>query len=168
MPANTPCPWYLPVSNYLNSGTVQSELGVPLNFTYDSAVVTTNFGLPSPYTKRPIAKQTGDSVRQNGLPDIEYLLANGVKVAFVYGDRDYRCPWTGGQATALAAQWTGGIDFASAGYEELQGISERGLDHGGVVKQAGLLSFTRVFDAGHSVSAYAPETVSRLAPCSWQ
>ena len=28
-----------------------------------------------------------------------------------------------------------------------------------VTKQVGQLSFTRVFDAGHSVSAYAPETV---------
>ena len=28
-----------------------------------------------------------------------------------------------------------------------------------ITKQAGLLSFTRVFDAGHAVSAYAPEEV---------
>jgi hypothetical protein len=44
----------------------------------DSDVVSENFGLPSPYTNRPLPKQTGDGARQNGLPDIEYLLNNAV------------------------------------------------------------------------------------------
>ena len=82
----------------------------------------------------------------------------------MFGDRDYRCPWTGGEATALAAKWAHRADFADAGYQELQGVTtpedEGGL--GAVVKQYGQFSFSRVFDAGHTVSAYAPETVYRI------
>jgi hypothetical protein len=43
-----------------------------------------------------------------------------------------------------------------AGYERIQGIT------GGsqaVVKQYGPLSFSRIFNSGHSVNAYAPEAV---------
>lgn len=149
---------------YLNTASVQQALGVPLNCTYDSEVVTANFGLPSGYGTLPLSATTGDAARQNGLPNIEYLLKNDVKVAFIFGDRDYRCPWTGGEATALAAKWEHQDDFANAGYEKLQGIvtpeNEGGLQ--AVVKQYGQFSFTRVFDAGHSVSAYAPETVYRI------
>ena len=36
----------------------------------------------------------------------------------------------------------------------------------GLVKQYGKLSFTRVMDAGHAVSAYAPETVYRIFQCA--
>ena len=85
-----------------------------------------------------------------------------MKVAFIYGDRDYRCPWTGGEATALAAKWDHQDGFQAAGYEELQGTTKKGTDHGAVVKQYERFSFSRVFDAGHAVSAYAPETVYRI------
>lgn len=87
-----------------------------------------------------------------------------MKVAFIFGDRDYRCPWTGGEATALAANWTGQTGFVDAGYEEVQGI-ETPVEQGGlraVTKQHGGFSFSRVLDAGHQVSAYAPETVYRI------
>ena len=89
------------------------------------------------------------------MQDLQYLLADGVKVTLIYGDRDYRCPWTVGIATANAFDWKNQKGFLAAGYEELQGISPRG----GVVKQYGQLSFSRIFDAGHAVSAYAPEAV---------
>lgn len=150
---------------YLNNATTQQALGVPLNFTYNSNVVSQDFGLPSPYSGLfPASASSGDVIRQNGLPNIEYLLANNVKIAFIFGDRDYRCPWTGGEATALAANWTGQAGFASAGYDEMQGITTP-VEEGGLkalVKQHGRFSFSRVLDAGHSVSAYAPETVYRI------
>ena len=136
---------------------MQASLGVPLNFTYNSNPVTAAFGLlPS----LPITAQSADLIRQDGLSNIEHLLAHNVSVAFVFGDRDYRCPWTGGIATALAAKWGHQGDFAAAGYEELVGLKTS--EHGAVVKQYGRLSFSRVLDAGHSVSAYAPETVYRI------
>lgn len=161
-PAYQPCPFFLPVSDYLNTGSTQQELGVPLNFSYISNAVLSNFGVPSASTNRPVSAQSGDSVRQNSLQGVEYLLANDVKVAFIYGDRDYRCPWTGGLANALAAKWSGQNGLSTAGFEILQGVTKTGTDHGGVVKQYERFSFTRVFDSGHSVSAYAPETVFRI------
>lgn len=155
-----PCNYWLPVSTYLSTASVQEDLGVPLNFTYDSNVVAADFGVFSPYPNRPISKETGDAVRQAGLPNIEYLLDNNVKVAFVFGDRDFRCPWTGGEATALAAKWDHQGDFADAGYQEIQGVTKKGTDHGGLVKQYDSFSFSRVFDSGHAVSAYAPSSKS--------
>ncbi|KAH0845094.1 hypothetical protein AYO21_01646 [Fonsecaea monophora] len=155
IPTPDPCPYYVSVSEYLNRPDVQHSLGVPLNFTYDSVLITGVYGLLPPPT--PFVG-TGDSFRQAGLHNVESLLTEGVKVALVFGDRDYRCPWTGGEATALAARWAHQAEFATvAGYEAVQG---GGAKHLGLVKQFANLSFTRVLDAGHSVSAYAPETVS--------
>lgn len=155
------------MSQYLDTSSTQEALGVPLNFTYDPNVVIQVFGLGAlggTNTNIPLSAATGDSVRQNGLTNVEYLLANNVKIAFIFGDRDFRCPWTGGIATALAANWTHQDDFADAGYEELQGIqtpvSEGGLP--AVVKQYDTFSFSRILGSGHSVSAYAPETVYRI------
>jgi carboxypeptidase C (cathepsin A) len=113
--------------------------------------VASNFGVFGPLPNRPISEATGDAVRQDGLTNIEYLLDNNVKVAFVFGDRDYRCPWTGGEATGLAAKWDHQQDFANAGYEEIQGVTKQGTDHGGLVKQYDRFSFSRVFDSGHAV-----------------
>ena len=80
-------------------------------------------------------------------------------MALIYGDRDYRCPWIGGEALSLAANWTGAATYAKAGYEAIRVNSSY---VGGVVKQHGLLSFSRVFQAGHDVSWYQPETSSRI------
>jgi hypothetical protein len=48
--------------------------------------------------------------------------------------------------------------FRSAGYEYISTNSTRG----GVVRQHNKVSFSRVFDAGHAVGAFQPETVSRI------
>ncbi|OAP60446.1 hypothetical protein AYL99_05448 [Fonsecaea erecta] len=156
--APDPCPYDLAVTKYLNLPAVQASLGVGMNFTYDSELITGAYGLPTPYQ----FIGTGDSFRQAGLGNIEYALAHGVKVSFVFGDRDYRCPWTGGEMTAHAARWAHQAAFAAtAGYEPIQGISSPGAKQG-VVKQFGALSFSRILDAGHAVSAYAPEAVYRV------
>ncbi|KAI1618682.1 carboxypeptidase [Exophiala viscosa] len=150
------CPYYLPVAEYLNIPKVQSALGLPLNWTWDSEVVTAVFGFPTPLA----LNGTGDAFRQAGMDNINYLLQNDIKIALLFGDRDYRCPWTGGEMTAKAATWTNSAGFLEAGYQPLQGLTSS--TKGGVVKQYGPLSFTRVFDSGHSLSAYAPETVFRV------
>ncbi|KIY01041.1 uncharacterized protein Z520_03707 [Fonsecaea multimorphosa CBS 102226] len=159
-----PCPYNLGVTKYLNLPAVQTSLGVPLNFTYDSELVTGVYGFPTPY---PFLG-TGDTFRQAGMPNIEYALARGVKVAFVFGDRDYRCPWTGAETTAKAARWAHQTDFVGvAGYEPLQGTTSNSSSSSkdgpqALVKQYGALSFSRVLNAGHAVSAYAPEVVYRV------
>ncbi|OJJ45188.1 hypothetical protein ASPZODRAFT_17403 [Penicilliopsis zonata CBS 506.65] len=139
------CTYYLTVGEYLNKPHVQAALGVPLNWTWYSLDVTDAFD------------DTGDAFRQSNLPNLEYLLRNNVKTAFIYGDRDYTCPGTGAETLAKTVAWKGQQGFIDAGYQELQGLSAGAK--GGVAKQYGLLSFTRVFESGHQVSAYAPETV---------
>jgi carboxypeptidase D len=67
---------------YLNQHWVQAALGVPVNFTVSAYSVFTAFD------------STGDYARGGYLEDIGYLLDNGVKVALMYGDRDYICNCT--------------------------------------------------------------------------
>ncbi|KAK1055897.1 hypothetical protein LTR74_015330 [Friedmanniomyces endolithicus] len=133
-------PYYL--AGYLNQDWVQKELGVPVNYTEDSNLVANIF-----------LALTGDPSVVRGLEKLEYLLSWGVKVALVYGDRDYRCPWLGGEALSLQANWTGAGDFRAAGYEYIH--TNRSYS-GGVVRQHGNLSFSRVFESGHD--AKQPET----------
>ena len=77
-------------SSFFNQPWVQQELGVPLNFTANSPLhPTIMFGL------------TGDPFRRTK-GDLEYLISNGVRVALVYGDRDYRCNCTSSLVPSLA------------------------------------------------------------------
>lgn len=50
-------------------------------------------------------------------------------------------------------------NFRAAGY---QNISTNDTFGGGVVRQHNKISFLRIFDAGHAVGAYQPETVSKI------
>ncbi len=126
-----------PLSNaigYFNSGPVQEDLGVPVNFTGVSQVITMNFAA------------TGDTVPFAGLEAMQTILDAGVKVALVYGDRDYRTPWTSAEKISLAFDWSGADDFRNAGYEF---VHTNASYNGGVVRQYGNFSFTRMFQAGH-------------------
>ena len=114
---------------------MQEELGVPLNWTQDSWL-----------SNNLLYEVTGDDTRAAGMEDIEYLLENGVTVALAYGDRDYRCPWTGAEQLSLHANWTGHEAFRNAGYQDLE---TNATYNGSVVRQHGNLSFSRVFEAGH-------------------
>jgi carboxypeptidase D len=126
---------------------VQKELGTPLNFTAVSSSANDDF------------IGTGDAIRTAGMKSIEYLLDAGVKVAMMYGDRDYRCNWLGGEQLSLQANWTGAIAFREAGYETMKTST---CYNGGVVRQHGNLSFTRVFDSGHDVASYQPRTAFEI------
>jgi len=120
---------------FFNQHWVQQALGVPVNFTDASFIVDNVF-----------IQVTGDAIRAPGMKHIEYLLDQGVKVALVYGDRDYRCPWLGGESLSLQANWTGAEEFRAAGYEF---IDTNSTYQGGMVRQHGNLSFSRVFESGH-------------------
>lgn len=133
-------PFYV---GWLNQPHVQAALGVPLNFTQSNGAVSSTF------------RGIGDYPRPGWLEDLAYLLERGIKVALVYGDRDYACNWFGGEAVSLAIDWEGGDDFAGAGYAPIR-ANESYV--GGQVRQYGNLSFSRVYDAGHEVPAYQPET----------
>lgn len=133
---------------FFNREWVQRELGVPLNFTANSYATQLSF-----------AYIIGDPVRAAGLKKMEYLLNSGVKISMIYGDRDYRCPWNGAEKLSLAANWTGSEAFRKSGYEYIQTDD---CYKGGVVRQHGNFSFSRVFEAGHDAAYWQPRTVFEI------
>lgn len=130
---------------YLNMADVQAEIGVPINFTQDTNAVMSAF------------LQTGDHQRGESIKELASLLSLGVRVGFVYGDSDYLCNWVGGEqvALAVAGQSPAYTPYLSAGYAD---IVVNNTYVGGAVKQYGNLSFSRIYDAGHLIPAYQPET----------
>jgi carboxypeptidase C (cathepsin A) len=139
-----PVPFY---EGYLNQPHIQQALGVPLNWTQSIGSVAAAF------------RSIGDYPRPGWKEDLAYLLDSGVKVALVYGDRDYACNWYGGELVSLAIEHTYAEEFAAAGYAPVQVNSSY---IGGQVRQYGNLSFTRVYEAGHEVPAYQPETAFKI------
>ena len=131
---------------YLNSLAFQNAIGTPVNYTQDSAAVLEAYST------------TGDYARGGQIADLAALLGAGVRVALIYGDRDYICNWFGGEAISFAI--AGAVQplyagWYSAGYGPIVPNSSY---IGGEVRQFGNLSFSRVYDSGHLVPAYQPET----------
>ncbi|KAI7089367.1 Carboxypeptidase S1 [Hortaea werneckii] len=139
-----PAPFY---QGYLNQPHVQAALGVPLNWTQSNGAVSSAF------------RSIGDYVRPGWIEDLAYLLENGIKVTLAYGDRDYACNWYGGELLSLAINYTHTADFHAAGYA---GIQTNASYVGGQVRQYGNLSFSRVYQAGHEIPSYQPETAYRI------
>ena len=102
---------------------------------------------------------SGDMYRGGMLENLGYILSHGIKVAMMYGDRDYACPWQGGELASLAIPYAHSDSFASVGYAPLL-VNESYI--GGLVRQYGNLSFSRVYQAGHEVPSYQPETAYRI------
>ncbi|KAI9852598.1 MAG: hypothetical protein M1838_000252 [Thelocarpon superellum] len=132
---------------YLNNHWVQGALGVPVNYTESVNSVGNAFD------------QTGDYARGGFLEDLSFLLDSGVKVALVYGDRDYACNWIGGEQVSLAVNYSKSDEFHAAGYTDIEVNSSY---VGGQVRQHGNFSFSRVFESGHEVPAYQPETAYQI------
>jgi carboxypeptidase C (cathepsin A) len=148
LPDSFPPSLYL---EYLNSATFQAAIGTPINYT------ATNYQVVDAFTS------TGDYERQAYVPEIAALLNSGIRVGFMYGDLDYICNWLGGEAISLAVAAKAGGSYASAfpaaGYAP---IITNTTYIGGVVRQYGNLSFSRIYNAGHSVPAYQPETAFQV------
>ena len=130
---------------YLNIDTVQAAIGAEVNYTESSDAAGKAFF------------STGDAERGGQIEDLAYLLSLGVRVAFLYGDRDYICNWLGGEAVSfsVAAQSSSHAGFYGAGYAAIV-VNDTYV--GGAVRQYGNLSFSRIYDAGHLIPAYQPET----------
>lgn len=125
---------------WLTQESVLGALGVPVNYTWLSMAVAESFDM------------THDLILGGFLEATGYLLDNGIKVHMMYGDRDYACNWIGGEAASLAIPYARAADFANAGYAPF--MTEDG--EGGMTRQFGNLSFTRVYQAGHEVPSYQP------------
>jgi carboxypeptidase C (cathepsin A) len=133
---------------YLNRPEVRKELGVPVMFNANSISVNNNFVFV-----------TGDTARWDGIKALNQILTAGVKVAFAFGDRDTRCNWLQGEEVSNSAQWPGKQHFATAEYEDTK---VNAIYIGGLTKQFNSLSFTRIFQAGHSAGYFQPQTVLEI------
>jgi carboxypeptidase C (cathepsin A) len=145
-PSADPFP-YNYYQGFLNQQWVQRALGVPVNYTESVASVNEAFSI------------VGDFPRDGFLEDIASVLDSGVKVALVYGDRDFACNWIGGEQVSLSIQYSQTQNFKNAGYAQMH---TNGSYVGGMVRQYGNFSFTRVFQSGHEVPAYQPETAFQI------
>lgn len=134
---------------WLNQAEVQKAFGVPVNHSWYSPAVAEAFD------------RTGDLVKGGQLEQLKYVLGHGVNVALFHGDRDYACNWLGGERYSLNIPWPHQADFRNAGYTALV-LSEPYTQSGGLVRQYGNLSFTRVYQAGHMVPSYQPEAAYRI------
>ncbi|CAJ2510880.1 Uu.00g065050.m01.CDS01 [Anthostomella pinea] len=134
-------------NGYLNQPHVQAALGVLLNFSSSSSTVASAF------------RSIGDYPRPGWIEDLAYLLESGVKVHLMYGDRDFACNWMGGEAVSLAINYTGTERFNAAGYTDIV-VNDSYV--GGQVRQYGNLSFSRVYEAGHEIPSYQPETAYQM------
>jgi carboxypeptidase C (cathepsin A) len=148
LPESFPPCYYI---DYLNTADIQMAIGSPVNFTDTSSQVYSAF------------MGTGDWERTAMVPKLAALLQKGVRVGLVYGDRDFICNWIGGEAVSLSvASSLGGsyaANFPTSGYAP---IIVNSSYIGGVVRQYGNLSFSRVYQAGHFVPAYQPETAFQV------
>lgn len=152
---------------YLNTASVLESIGARVNYTESNPYVQEGF------------ISTGDTIRGGMIQDLADLLKLGVRVALIYGDADYLCNWLGGQAVAFAIAnalstypsptgigAAGEVSplhyadgFARAGYADIF-VNDSYV--GGAVRQYGNLSFSRVYDAGHFVPYYQPETAFQI------
>lgn len=132
---------------YLNQAYVQQALGVPVNWTTLSGPIKSRFS------------DLGAYPRDASLENMAYLLDNGIKVALIYGDRDMSCNWYGGEQVSLAIPHAENASFHAAGYTPLH---TNATYTGGQVRQHGNLSFSRVYEAGHEVPFYQPETAYQI------
>ncbi|KAI1853762.1 hypothetical protein JX266_001746 [Neoarthrinium moseri] len=155
---------------YLDQDWVREALGAEVkynqqyNLVPDGLDIVDIAGDPSnPYVTTSFSAKsfffTGDFVFGGFSEDLGSLLDAGVKVALIYGDRDYRCNWVGGEAVSLSINHRDKDAFAGAGYAQMHTNDSY---VGGMVRQHKNFSFTRVFDAGHTVASYQPETAYQL------
>ncbi|KAK2810549.1 hypothetical protein FQN50_002806 [Emmonsiellopsis sp. PD_5] len=147
---------------YLNNKTVQEAIGARTNYTDYSDTVQSAF------------ISTGDYTRTSYVPHLAELLASGIRVALIYGDRDYVCNWMGGEEVSFAVAASlkapsiyhraegGNNTFRNvAGYAPLI-VGGPNDSPAGVVRQLANFSFTRLYDAGHFAAAAQPEAMFML------
>ncbi|CAG8474787.1 9497_t:CDS:2 [Cetraspora pellucida] len=79
---------------------------------------------------------------------IPSLLNSNIRTLVYAGDKDYLCNWIGNKAWTKALVWSGSQGFNNA--NDSAWITNNG-NHSGDVTTFGVLSFLRVFDAGHMV-----------------
>ena len=73
--------------------------------------------------------------------------------------RDFACNWIGGETVSQHIPYARQADFLKAGYAP---IATNPFYSGGQTRQHGNFSFSRIYQAGHMVPSYQPETAYKV------
>jgi len=134
------------VTNYLNTPSVQQQLGV---YSQGIQWQTCNF---------EVNQLFGNDIIESFRYEIPTILANKVPVVIYNGDLDLICNWVGGKMWVEGMAWKGKAAFNAAPMKTwLVGRSPAGQ-----VKSADGLTFVRVYQAGHMVPHDQPKNALEL------
>ncbi|KAI0945073.1 hypothetical protein AcV7_001704 [Taiwanofungus camphoratus] len=132
------------LSPYLCNPALMAQIGALPNWTKINEVVTQNMA------------STGDMVR-NSRPDLETVIDAGVRTVIYVGDADYLSNYMGVEAMLDMLQTQLSSEYAA---QEFSNWTVAGQS-AGIYRNAGTLSYVRVFGAGHEVPAYQYGNLSR-------
>ncbi|XBW36918.1 hypothetical protein QEN19_002497 [Hanseniaspora menglaensis] len=126
------------VSGFLNQRFVKEQIGIDPS-QIDKEFEGCNFDINRNFLF------TGDWMRPDFVEDIKFLLEEEIPVLIYAGDKDFICNWLGNLA------WTNELDFASHEEYADKDLAPWYVDdiEAGQFKNAGLLTFLRIYDAGH-------------------
>ncbi|KAI8717750.1 hypothetical protein NCS52_00851900 [Fusarium sp. LHS14.1] len=131
--------------DYITRADVMEAIGARTRFAECSDEVYANM------------ETTGDGAR-SFLGPLADVVKRGINTLIWAGDTDWICNWEGNLWAADALEWPGQAKFAATA---LRNYTVNGKVHGRY-KVVDNLAFLKVFEAGHSVPYYQPETALQV------
>lgn len=129
------------IEDYMNLDHVKQALGIEVkNFTGCDSGVSHDFSL------------TGDRAKPYQ-GHVAKLLEHDIPVLIYAGDKDFRCNWLGNRAWVEALPWSGHDEYTEAATRPWKVAGTEA----GTVRNAGPLTFLRIYDAGHMVPFNQPQ-----------
>lgn len=135
--------YFSAIKLYLNRPEVKHALGVSssMNFELCSNTVNSHF------------QYTGDWMRPY-VYQLATLLDNGIRVLAFAGDSDFMCNWMGIRAWTMDLAWQGQTNYNNQ--NDTDWFTTNGA-YAGTIRQNHMLTFIRLFNAGHMAPYDQPE-----------
>jgi len=148
LPCNPPplCYDFTNVTNYLNTPSVQQQLGV------------SSQGINWEVCNDEVNGLFGSDIIESFRYEIPTILASNVRVVIYNGDLDLICNWVGGKMWVETMQWKGQSAFNAAPMKTWM----VGRTAAGQAKSASGLTFVRVYQAGHMVPHDQPKNALEI------
>ncbi|KAF0687151.1 Aste57867_21122 [Aphanomyces stellatus] len=127
------------VARFLNNPRVLAYLGLPPSFRYN-------------ISNRDTFGSFTNDIATSYAPHVEAVLSANVSVLLYAGDADLACNWQGNDAWPKQLAWPGAKAYVAT---ELKSWTLDGIEVG-QVRSHSLLTFVRVFNAGHMVPRQQP------------